>query len=312
MTSSNRVLLAVDEDQLVDEERAHTTERLSLMLWGERDDGGSNRPPVAIVDHAETVAGQEVVVAVLENDNDPDSDELRIASVGTPDSGTVTHSETDLRYTPHATFTGTAVFAYVVQDGRGGFATGSVQVLVRAAESVLIVDAPALIRAPGRYEIAIAYVANREGDLVLRLIDAAASNSYGSVRTEVDSGDVSMPMDLMAEVPSLARLSLQWDVRLVDRGAAVAGPRAQDLHPVFLAPEVAVDVERSASGTYTVAFAHPPEQLDYTVYFRDSMDEETSWVPLPDPPHNDGVVVDAVIDGAQRRYYRIEISVRNR
>jgi chitinase len=93
----------------------------------------ANRAPVAAADSTAAVAGQLVTVSVLMNDSDPDGDPLRVTGVGRPMNGTaVVNADNTVSYTPNAGFTGTDSFTYVVSDGRGGTATGTVTVGVSA------------------------------------------------------------------------------------------------------------------------------------------------------------------------------------
>jgi hypothetical protein len=75
-------------------------------------------PPVALDDLATTLPDTPVAISVLENDRDPDpEDVLSVVSAGLPVSGTVAISGTNtLVYTP-TTFIGTDSVAYTVTDG---------------------------------------------------------------------------------------------------------------------------------------------------------------------------------------------------
>jgi hypothetical protein len=85
--------------------------------------GSANRPPVGVVDLAETGSGVPVVLDVLLNDLDPERDPLRIGSfspptsVGTEAIGEVTETRGPsglpaLRFEPADGFEGTAIFTY--------------------------------------------------------------------------------------------------------------------------------------------------------------------------------------------------------
>lgn len=97
------------------------------------DNGTSNRGPVAVADTAFTTAGQSVPINVLGNDSDPDGDPLAITSFTQGSNGSVSFNTAGtLSYTPNQDFTGVDTFTYIVADGRGGTATGSVTVTVSA------------------------------------------------------------------------------------------------------------------------------------------------------------------------------------
>ena len=94
----------------------------------------SNASPTATADNATTDSDQPVTLNVLDNDTDPDGDNLTVASFSQPANGTVTQNGNQLVYTPNAGFTGIDAFTYQVTDGNGGtsFATASVTVAAPA------------------------------------------------------------------------------------------------------------------------------------------------------------------------------------
>jgi len=95
-----------------------------------------NDTPVAVNDAATTSMDTAVSIDPRGNDTDVDGDTLVVASAGAPAHGvaTVTAAGT-VAYTPTAGFTGTDPFTYVVSDGNGGTATGTITVTVEVADS---------------------------------------------------------------------------------------------------------------------------------------------------------------------------------
>jgi hypothetical protein len=99
--------------------------------------GGSvrvNRHPVANPNAGGMKQGQALsinVVKLLYNDTDADSNTLSVAGAVSPSThgGTVTLASGAVTYT-NADFTGTDTFVYVVSDGYGGTAQGTVTVTV--------------------------------------------------------------------------------------------------------------------------------------------------------------------------------------
>lgn len=90
-----------------------------------------NEAPVAGDDTASTEWDTAVIISVLDNDSDPDADQLTITALTQPASGTVTNNgDGTLTYTPVDGFTGDAVFTYTVTDGNGGYDTATVTVSV--------------------------------------------------------------------------------------------------------------------------------------------------------------------------------------
>jgi subtilisin family serine protease len=93
----------------------------------------SNRPPVANSDGASTSEDTAVDIAVLANDTDPDGDSLTLSSVGAASHGaTSANPGGTVHYVPAANYNGADTFTYVVSDGRGGTATGTVNLTVTA------------------------------------------------------------------------------------------------------------------------------------------------------------------------------------
>jgi hypothetical protein len=93
---------------------------------------GQNRAPTATSDTATTNQATAVTINVLANDSDPDGDTLTVTGVSQPQFGTATVSGNgqSVTYTPNADFVGDDQFTYVVSDGKGGTATGTVHVRV--------------------------------------------------------------------------------------------------------------------------------------------------------------------------------------
>lgn len=90
-----------------------------------------NRPPVPATDAARVVSGQAVVIPVLANDTDPDSDPLKTVSVSSAGHGVTTLlPDGQVRYEPALGYRGDDAFRYVVTDGYGGKAEGEVRVSV--------------------------------------------------------------------------------------------------------------------------------------------------------------------------------------
>ena len=104
----------------------------------------ANNAPKAVNDHASTVTGRKVGVRVLNNDSDPDGDTVRLISTTQGENGRVVRnnngtfgdtSDDRLMYIPNEGFTGTDSFTYRIGDGRGGFDTATVDVVVEAGNS---------------------------------------------------------------------------------------------------------------------------------------------------------------------------------
>jgi hypothetical protein len=90
-----------------------------------------NDPPVAAADEATVLEEGSVVLAVLDNDADPDAEDVVVESVGRPSSGkVVSQPDGTLLYTANPVSAGTDRFTYAVADGSGGSAQATVTVTV--------------------------------------------------------------------------------------------------------------------------------------------------------------------------------------
>ncbi len=90
-----------------------------------------NRAPLAVADAASVNPFKVVTLNVLANDSDPDGDPLTITGVTKAARGGVSVVNNQLRYRAGSK-TGTDVISYSIADGRGGVATATVVVTIRA------------------------------------------------------------------------------------------------------------------------------------------------------------------------------------
>lgn len=102
-------------------------------------------PPVAGDDFATTrsgpTAGLEVFLNLAANDSDPDGDTLTFDLSVAPGSGTaVVGPSGTSRYTPNPGFAGTDTYQYLVDDGTGGTAVGTVTITVVATQNPVARD----------------------------------------------------------------------------------------------------------------------------------------------------------------------------
>jgi hypothetical protein len=92
-----------------------------------------NDPPVANPDYFITVEGRPLAVSGRQltiNDYDPEGDQLTVTGVIAEEQTYGMVAKDQILYRPQRGFTGTARFRYVVSDGQGGTAVGSVTVTV--------------------------------------------------------------------------------------------------------------------------------------------------------------------------------------
>jgi RHS repeat-associated protein len=91
----------------------------------------TNIPPVAVADAAFVLTNSGPnVIRVLTNDTDANFDPLFVSAITQPAHGSVVNQSTLVTYTPATGYLGNDSFTYVVGDGRGGYATGAVSVVV--------------------------------------------------------------------------------------------------------------------------------------------------------------------------------------
>jgi large repetitive protein len=117
-----------------DQSGATSTATVSVQVQAVNDNPVANNDTITTVKSGDV----DVFIDVLSNDTSgPDTGEtLRVSSVGTPSQGgtvRVATGSNGVLYTPRAGFTGTEIFTYVLSDGNGGTATGTVTATVSPA-----------------------------------------------------------------------------------------------------------------------------------------------------------------------------------
>ena len=99
---------------------------------------GADDAPTPADDSGTTGFNIDFVVSaatLLANDTDPEGDALSLTAVGGAQNGTVALNAGQVTFTPETGYAGPAGFAYTVEDGLGGTATGTVSVTVNAASN---------------------------------------------------------------------------------------------------------------------------------------------------------------------------------
>lgn len=92
------------------------------------DEPIANRVPVAMPDEGYVVDGAPITISVLANDTDKDGDALTLMDVSAAQFGEVQMVRNEVVYTPGLEFAGADTFTYLVSDGMGGTATGTVEI----------------------------------------------------------------------------------------------------------------------------------------------------------------------------------------
>ncbi len=89
-----------------------------------------NDPPTATEDVGETDEDEPVTLSVLDNDSDPDGDELSVDWISPPSHGSVRNEGNAITYIPDPDYHGTDSFTYGVSDGNGGSDTADVAISI--------------------------------------------------------------------------------------------------------------------------------------------------------------------------------------
>ncbi|WP_423679393.1 Ig-like domain-containing protein [Undibacterium sp. WLHG33] len=143
-----------------------------------------NRAPQATNDNASTQQNQSVVIDVLSNDTDPDSDAITISTVSGAAHGTATIQSQKIVYVPHPDYSGNDSFSYTISDGRGGQSTAQVNVSIAAANRAPVANDDTF-SVPGSSDMVLDLLANDsdpDGDpLSISAISALTGNN-GSIR----------------------------------------------------------------------------------------------------------------------------------
>ncbi len=98
----------------------------------------SNRSPIAVNDSAVLFEDTSKTIYVLENDSDPDNDQLGLLNVFPPKNGNVLIDWIDsyIIYTPSDNYYGTDSVEYVVHDGKSGFDTAMVYITIQSRQDL--------------------------------------------------------------------------------------------------------------------------------------------------------------------------------
>jgi len=118
-----------------------------------------NDNPEAVDDSTSTDEDTPVTVDVVANDTDVDGDARTLQSVGTAAHGSVTIVGGQAQYSPNSNFHGTDTFTYVVSDGHGGTATGTVNITVNPVNDAPTANSQS-VSTPGNTPVGITLTGN--------------------------------------------------------------------------------------------------------------------------------------------------------
>ena len=114
-----------------------------VSAWGSLNLIPVNGKPLANDDTASVREDDSVKVAVLQNDSDPDGDNLTVTVISNPQNGSLVQLGDTLKYLPAQDFFGSDSFQYQIDDGNGGLDSAVVRVTVKSVN-----DAPQIVNLP--------------------------------------------------------------------------------------------------------------------------------------------------------------------
>ena len=136
------MMMISEEDRVTSNDLSDICAVDDQHIWAVGDDGtilyyNDNQPPVAVDDPVTVTQNMQELIFVLENDSDPDNDELKIHSFKEGNHGTTQLSLSGkyLAYEPDDDYIGKDTLQYVVTDNEGGFSTAYVFIDVQEASS---------------------------------------------------------------------------------------------------------------------------------------------------------------------------------
>ncbi|MFO0749657.1 MAG: Ig-like domain-containing protein, partial [Myxococcota bacterium] len=152
------------------------------------DVGSGNHDPLPEDDDAETLENTPVDLNVLDNDTDPDLDDLQVTRVEDPAHGTAEIGfDGVVTYTPDPDFVGIDVFFYVVCDSNGACGTAYVVVTVHDGENSPPVAVDDTVSTPRNTPITVDPTTNDfdpDGDDIS--VTEATDPDHGTVKVNPD------------------------------------------------------------------------------------------------------------------------------
>ena len=151
---------------------------------------GANQSPVAANDSGFSVTQNSSITipasALLANDTDPDGDALTITGVSNGVNGTASFNaqSNTVTFTPNSGYTGAASFTYAIADGRGGMASATASLNVKAPSGTTVslfssnpTPSVASVNDPNSVELGFKFQASSAGDITGLRFYKAPSNT---------------------------------------------------------------------------------------------------------------------------------------
>jgi len=95
------------------------------------------QPPSASDDIVSTTVNESILINVLENDFDPNRDDLKISEITSPKNGKAELKNESILYTPNKDFVGNDSFTYTIDDSQDGLDTASVFITVKEKDTII-------------------------------------------------------------------------------------------------------------------------------------------------------------------------------
>ncbi|HVR79831.1 MAG TPA: Ig-like domain-containing protein [Acidimicrobiia bacterium] len=189
-----------------------------------------NRPPTAADDFETVSEGSSVLISVLANDTDPDSDDLNIEIVRLPENGDVTlNPDGAITYRHNGSESSEDSFTYQVSDGEATSNEATVTIEVSPVnDRPLAVDDQETVNEGGQVRIAVLANDSDPEDDPLTIV-AASAPAHGSVEI---MGDV-----VLYSHDDSATTSDSFDYTVVDgNGGTTSAQVTIEINPVNAVP----------------------------------------------------------------------------
>jgi VCBS repeat-containing protein len=218
---------------------------------------------------------------LLSNDYDPDGDPINILLVSTNSSqnGRIAATSTNLTYVPPTNYAGTDTFNYVITDGKGGNATGTVFVVLAVPQFTFGASSIVLNPQTGLYEQNVLVTNSGVGTVAaVRLLVAGLRTNivlyngagfdgglpYAQYNAPLNSGQ-SVKFALEFYVPDRRTFTDSFIVKVVE--PSITGTNAAAGVPI---DKSFVDARTPGSPRFVIEFASIPGRT-YTVLYSDDL-----------------------------------------